>query len=100
MLAQTTERGRPLRAFMGRWPFLGTGLVTLGLFLAVEVFPEPLAFLIPALRVLVVPLWAMRTLEMILGIGYWPGALQWLVALPLLFLPYAAADVLLQWAKK
>jgi hypothetical protein len=91
---------RSVLALLTDWPLLSLGLVTFGLFLAVEAFTESLAFLIPTLRVLIVPLWAMRTLEMVLGIGNWPGALQFLVALPLLFLPYVAADLLLQCGKK
>lgn len=48
--------------------------------------------LLGALRVLILPVWLMRTLEMLLGIGSWPVPLQLTVALPLLFLPYALAD--------
>ena len=92
---------RGLNSFLRTWPFLTLGFVTFGLFLAVEGFgPERLGQLVPALRVLIVPLWLMRTLEMLVGIGSWPSPLQLIVALPLLFLPYVAADLLLGWARR
>jgi hypothetical protein len=90
-----------MRRLVSRHPFLLFGLLTFGLFLAIETtgdaFPETAlgAALISALRVLIVPLWLMRTLEMVVGIGWWPGPLQLVVALPLLFLPYVLADLLL-----
>lgn len=91
---------RALGSFLRNWPFLSLGLLTFGLFLAVEALGAQLRPLIPPLRVLIVPLWLMRNLEMVVGIGYWPGPLQVLVALPLLFLPYVAADLLLGWARR
>jgi hypothetical protein len=91
---------RRVRSFLLAWPFLSVGLFTFGLFVAVERVGEPLRPLVPVLRVLVVPLWLMRTLEMVVGIGYWPGPLQLLIALPLLFLPYVAADLLLRSARR
>ncbi len=91
---------RGLSSFLRSWPFLSLGVLTFGLFLAVEAFGEPLRPLVPVLRVLVVPLWLMRTLEMVVGIGSWPGTLQLLIALPLLFLPYVAADLLLRAARR
>src|SRR5688500_18751430 len=60
---------RKLGAFLRSWPFLSLGLVTVGLFLAVEGFGERVGFLIPVVRILIMPLWLMRTLEMIVGIG-------------------------------
>ena len=90
---------RRLRTFLLSWPFLSVGLFTFALFLAVERFGK-LRPLIPILRVLVAPLWLMRTLEMVVGIGSLPGPLQLLVALPLLFLPYVVADLLLRSARR
>jgi hypothetical protein len=82
-----------------RRPFLCLGLLTFAAFLAVEVFGMPSA-LAGALRILIAPLWAMRTVEMWLGLGFLPGALQLIVALPLLFLPYVLADWLLGRARR
>ena len=86
---------RKVRSFLRTWPFLTVGLLTAGLFLAVSALGEPAEFLIPVLRVLIIPLWLMRTMEMIVGIGSWPMPLQYLIALPLLFVPYVTADLLL-----
>ena len=91
---------RRIRSFVRAWPFLILGFLTFGLFLALEGLGEPLRPLLPVLRVLIVPLWLMRTLEMVAGIGYWPGPLQLLIALPMLFLPYVAADLLLRSARR
>ncbi len=91
---------RALYSFLRTWPFLSLGVLTFGLFLAVEGIGEPLRPAVPALRVLIAPLWLMRTLEMVVGIGSWPGPLQLLVALPLLFLPYVAADLFLRSARR
>ena len=88
------------RAFLRSWPFLSVGLLTFAFGLALEVFGEPLRALVPFVRVLVVPLWFMRTLEMLVGVGSWPGPLQIVVALPLLLLPYVAADLLFQRARR
>lgn len=93
-----------LSRFVRRWPFLSVGLLTLGLFVLVEALPQGARdhtagqALVATIRVLMVPLWLMRTLEMLIGIGWWPAPLQFLVALPLLFMPYLAADVLLERA--
>jgi hypothetical protein len=70
-------------------------LLTAGLFLSVESFGDRVEPLIPVVRVLIIPLWLMRTLEMVVGMGSWPMPLQYLIALPLLFVPYVAADLLL-----
>jgi hypothetical protein len=86
---------RKVSSFLQTWPFLSLGFVTAGLFLAVEGFGERVEPLIPVVRVLIIPLWVMRTLEMVVGIGSWPMPLQYLIALPLLFMPYVAADLLL-----
>jgi hypothetical protein len=91
---------RRLGSLIRTWPFLSLGFFTFGLFLALEGFGEPPRPLVAVLRVLVVPLWLMRTLEMLVGIGGWPAPLQFLVALPLLFLPYLAADLLLRLARR
>ena len=87
-------------AFLRNWPFLSVGLLTLAFGLALEVFGEPFRPLVPFVRVLIVPLWLMRTLEMVVGIGSWSGPLQIVVALPLLLLPYVAADLLLRRARR
>jgi hypothetical protein len=81
--------------FLTRWPFLMFGLVTFALFLLDEAIKPLQPTLGPLLRVLILPLWLMRTLEMIIGIGFWPGPVQLLIALPLLFLPYVLADLAL-----
>jgi hypothetical protein len=87
-----------MRRLTRRHPFLLIGLLTFGLFLALEAAGDTVrestlgAVALSAVRVLIVPLWLMRTLEMIVGIGSWPAPLQVLVALPLLFLPYVLAD--------
>ena len=91
---------RKLGAFLRRWPFLSLGLVTAGLFLAVEGFGEPVEPLIPVVRILIIPLWFMRTLEMVVGIGSWPAPLQYLIAIPLLFTPYVATDLLLRQLRR
>ena len=91
---------RGLSAFLRTWPFLSLGVLTFGLFLAVEALGKPPWPLLPALRALVAPLWLMRTLEMVVGMASWPGPLQLFVALPLLFLPYVAADLLLRSARR
>jgi hypothetical protein len=84
-----------MRVWLRRHPFLTVGLATFGLFLLVEAIPgaiQAAPVVIQILRVLIVPLWLMRTLEMIVGMGTWPGIVQLLVALPLLFAPYVLAD--------
>ena len=86
---------RRLGHFVARWPFLCLGLLTFGAFLAVEAYGMPRGMQQP-LRLLIVPLWAMRTLQMLVRIGYLPGPFQLLIALPTLFLPYVLADWLLR----
>ncbi len=84
--------------FVRRHPFLTIGLVTFGLFLLVELMPEAARtagagrVLMAFVRVIAVPLWIMRTIEVMLGMGRWPDLLQLLVALPLLFAPYLLLD--------
>ena len=87
-----------MRAFARRHFFLLVGIATFGLFVLFELLPDAWlatpaakAFL-AVVRVLVVPLWLMRTFEMMLGMGTWPGVLQLAVALPLLFAPYLLLD--------
>ena len=81
-----------MRVWLRRHPFLTIGLVTFGLFLLVEWTPYAHPAVVLILRMLIAPLWLMRTLEMIVGMGRWPGIAQLLVALPLLFAPYVLAD--------
>jgi hypothetical protein len=91
-----------MRVWLRRHLFLTVGLATFGLFLLVEAMPstlEPAPVLIQILRVLIVPLWLMRTLEMMVGMGTWPGIVQLVVALPLLFAPYMLADWVLARAR-
>ena len=81
--------------WLRRHPFLTLGLATFALFLLVESVPPGTGGMAVArqiLRVLIVPLWLMRTLEMIIGMGTWPGIVQLVVAVPLLFAPYVLAD--------
>jgi hypothetical protein len=91
---------RTLRRFVGNWPFLTLGLATFGFFVAVDLIGEPLRLLVPILRVLIVPLWFMRNLEMMVGLGFLPWPIQLPLALPLLFLPYVATDLLLRRARQ
>ena len=87
--------------FVRRHPFLIIGLVAFGLFLLVELMPEaarvtsPGRVLMAVVRVIAAPLWAARTIEVMLGMARWPAVLQWLVALPLLFAPYLLLDWIL-----
>jgi hypothetical protein len=87
-------------SFLRRWPFLVLGLMTLGMFVLVERAHQPPGILIAVLRVLIAPLWLMRTVEMLLGVGAWPKTLQLSIALPLLLLPYVTADLLLRWHRR
>ena len=80
-------------------PFLSLGLFTFAAFLAAELVGIPPALAGP-LRILIAPLWVMRTIEMFLGLGSLPGPVQLVIALPLLFLPYVAADWLLGRARR
>src|SRR5688572_29166517 len=82
-----------MKSWLRRHPFLTLGLATFALFVLVESVPAVrTAVVIQVLRVLLVPLWLMRTLEMMVGMGTWWGILQLIVALPLLFAPYVLAD--------
>ena len=84
-----------MKSWLRRHPFLTVGLATFALFLVVESAPTAvhgIPVVIQILRVLIVPLWLMRTLEMMVGMGTWPGIIQLVVALPLLFAPYVLAD--------
>jgi hypothetical protein len=80
--------------FVSRWPFLTIGIVTFALYLVTEFVPG-FGVLAPLVRLLIAPIWIMRTLEMIVGIGALPGVLQLFIALPLLFLPYVLIDLLI-----
>jgi hypothetical protein len=57
-----------------------------------------LAKLTTLISPLVIPIWLMRDVEMIIGISFLPWPLQIIIAVPLLFLPYVAADLLLRLA--
>jgi len=91
-----------IHSFIKRHGFLLLGIVTLGLFVAMEIASEAAKAsglgeaITILLRVLIIPMWLMRDLEMLLGMGSWPMPLQVLVALPILFAPYFLADYLLQ----
>lgn len=82
---------------ISHWPFTAVGLVTFVLFIA-----APFMGLAenPVVLLLIMPLWLMRTLEMFTGIGLLPWPLQLVTALPLLFLPYVAIDLLNQWLRR
>ena len=84
-----------MRIWLRRHPFLTMGLATFVLFVLVEAIPgaiQATPSVILMLRVLMVPLWLMRTLEMSVGMGAWPGIVQLVLALPLLFAPYVLTD--------
>lgn len=82
-----------MKRWLQRHPFLTLGLATFALFVLVESIPAVgTAVVMQFLRVLVIPLWLMRTLEMMVGMGTWPEILQLIVAMPLLFAPYVLAD--------
>jgi hypothetical protein len=76
---------------VARWPFMCLGLVTMVGFLVGESGHLP-SGLVELVRVLTVPMWLMRMIQMLVGIGSLPEPAQLLVAVPLLFLPYAGAD--------
>ncbi len=84
-----------------RFPFLTVGLLTAGLFLltagANNVAGDAAVVrgLTAIVRVLIIPMWLMRDLEMILG-GRLPFAVPLFVDLPLLFTPYLVADLVLR----
>jgi hypothetical protein len=88
-----------------RYPFLLLGIATFGLFLAAELVGDAAKTselgraVITALRVLIIPLWLMRDLEMLLGFGNWPGPVELVIGLPFLFAPYVLADYLLYRAR-
>jgi hypothetical protein len=88
--------------FIKNWPFLTVGLVTFALFVGLEAVGDagrdtPIAQgIIPMLRVLIVPIWAMRYLEVFVGMGAWPLPAQLFVAAPVLFTPYVLADIAFQ----
>jgi hypothetical protein len=85
-----------MKSWLRRHRFLTVGLATFALFVLVESVPAVRTpVVMQLLRVLLVPLWLMRTLEMFVGMGSWPGILQLIVAMPLLFAPYVLADWLL-----
>ena len=92
-------------SFVKRHSFLLLGIATFGLFVVMGIASDAAKAsgvghsIIDVLRVLIVPLWLMRDLEMLLGMGGWPGPLQLLVALPILFAPYFLADYLIQRAR-
>ncbi len=84
-----------------RYPFLLLGIATFGLFLANGLVSDAAKTselgrtVFTVVRVLIIPLWLMRDLEMLLGFGNWPGAVELVIGFPLLFAPYILADYLL-----
>ncbi len=92
-------------SLMKRHSFLMLGIATFGLLVTIGIASDAVKAsglghaAIDALRVLSIPLWLMRDLEMLVGMGSWPGPLQLVVALPILFAPYFLADYLLQRAR-
>jgi hypothetical protein len=89
-----------MKSWLRRHPFLTVGLATFALFVLVELVPAVRTpVVMQLLRVVLVPLWLMRTLEMFVGMGSWPGILQLIVAMPLLFAPYVLADWVLARAR-
>jgi hypothetical protein len=92
-------------AVVKRYPFLLLGIATFGLFLATGLVSDAAKtselgrMVVTVLRVLIVPLWLMRDLEMLLGFGNWPGAVELVIGFPLLFAPYILADYLLYRAR-
>jgi hypothetical protein len=85
------------RSFFLRWPFVCVGLATAVAFVAVEMATAPPPLAVAILRVFIVPLWLMRTIEMVVGMGDWPRALDLIIGIPLLFAPYVLADLFLHW---
>jgi len=75
-----------------RHPFLAVGLITA---LAVWAVELGAAWLAPAARFLIIPMWLMRTLEIVMGFGALPRWLDLTIGMPLLFAPYVALDALL-----
>ena len=88
--------------FVRRSPFLLLGVIALVLFLTdalEQSAPSPNAgsrIVHHGIRVLIAPLWLMRTLEVAIGMADYPPALHYGVALPLLLTPYALVDMLLR----
>ena len=79
-------------SFIRRHPFLTLAVPTALGFIAVEAGATWLA---PTVRILIMPMWLIRTIEMALGFGALPTWFNWAVGLPLLFLSYLAFDALL-----
>ena len=94
-----------VNALVKRYPFLLLGIATFGLFLATGLVSDTAKMsevgriVIALLRVLIIPLWMMRDLEMVLGLGDWPGPVELVIGLPLLFAPYIVADYVLYRAR-
>jgi hypothetical protein len=92
-------------ALVKRYPFLLLGIATFGLFLATGLVSDAAKtselgrIVVTVLRVLIIPLWLMRDLEMLLGLGNWPGPVDLVIGFPLLFAPYVLADYLLYRAR-
>jgi len=88
-----------------RYPFLLLGIATLGLFLSTGLVSDAAKtsqlgrMVVGVLRALIIPLWLMRDLEMLMGLGDWPGPVELVIGLPLLFVPYILADYLLSRAR-
>jgi hypothetical protein len=88
-----------------KYPFFLLGVATFGLFLATGSLrgaaetSEVGRVVIGVLRVLIIPLWLMRDLEMTMGMGSWPGAVELVVGFPFLFAPYVLADYILSRAR-
>ena len=88
-----------------RYPFLLLGIATFGLFLSAGLVSDAAKTselgrtVITVLRVLIIPLWLMRDLEMLLGFGNWPGPVELVIGFPFLFAPYILADYLLYRAR-
>ena len=88
-----------------KYPFFLLGVGTFGLFLATgsitgaAKMSEVGRVVIGVLRVLIIPMWLMRDLEMLVGMGSSPGAVELVVGLPFLFAPYVLADYVLSRAR-
>jgi hypothetical protein len=85
---------RRVGIFFARWPFMCLAILTIGGFIFAETDNLPPA-LLGLLRVLIVPMWLVRMLQVMVGIGSLPNPIQLVIALPLYLLPYAIADWLL-----
>jgi hypothetical protein len=88
-----------------KYPFFLLGVATFGLFLAAGSISDAAKtselgrVVIGVLRVLIIPLWLMRDVEMLMGMGRWPGAIELVVGFPFLFAPYILADYVLSRAR-